>query len=155
MEAAHKKEAGKTTTFSDYDYSNFYYGSGDDPLNLLGPFSEWYSEALPNGYYLYSEPLQTAPTTVVLVRNRKSGEVLELLMAEGAGREEHDLGDHAGKYRGRHRAHPDKGLGLLVEAARHHDPEHAPQIAGQETHQDQHQIGPQLARRHRFAPRRR
>ena len=79
MEAAHKKDAGKTTTFSDYDYSNFYYGSGDDPLNLLAPFSEWYSEALPNGYYLYSEPLSSAPGTQVRVRNRKTGEVQDLV----------------------------------------------------------------------------
>ena len=40
MEAANKKPAGKTI-FSDYDYSNFYYGAGNDPLNLLGPFAEW------------------------------------------------------------------------------------------------------------------
>jgi hypothetical protein len=30
MEAANKKPVGKTI-FSDYDYSNFYYGAGDDP----------------------------------------------------------------------------------------------------------------------------
>ena len=67
MEAAQKKDAGKATSaFSDYDHSNFYYGAGEDPLNLLGPFSDWYAEALPNGYYLYSEPLQSAPGTRVL-----------------------------------------------------------------------------------------
>src|SRR5688572_18967599 len=79
MEAAHKKDAGKTTAFSDYDYSNFYYGAGDDPLNLLAPFSEWYSEALPAGYYLYSEPLSSAPGTDVRVRNRKTGEIQDLI----------------------------------------------------------------------------
>ena len=78
MEAADKKEAGKRV-FSDYDYSNFYYGAGEDPLNLLGPFSEWYEEALPNGYYLYSEPLSSAPSTKVQVTNRKTGQVQELL----------------------------------------------------------------------------
>ncbi len=78
MEAAEKKEPGKKV-FSDYDYSNFYYGAGEDPLNLLGPFSEWYGEALPNGYYLYSEPLASAPGTKVLVRNRKTGQQHELL----------------------------------------------------------------------------
>ena len=72
MEAANKKPAGKTA-FSDYDYSNFYYGAGDDPLNLLRPFKEWYDEALPNGYYLYSEPLSSAPSTKVQVTNRKNG----------------------------------------------------------------------------------
>ena len=79
MEAAQKKDAGKASAFSDYDHSNFYYGAGDDPLNLLAPFSDWYAEALPNGYYLYSEPLQSAPGTRVLVRNRKTGEVKDLI----------------------------------------------------------------------------
>jgi glycine C-acetyltransferase len=78
MEAAEKKQPGKKV-FSDYDYSNFYYGAGEDPLNLLGPFSEWYGEALPNGYYLYSEPLASAPGPKVLVRNRKTGQQHELL----------------------------------------------------------------------------
>jgi glycine C-acetyltransferase len=78
MEAAHKKESGKPV-FSDYDYSNFYYGSGDDPLNLLPPFNEWYREAKPNGYYLYAEPLESAPTTKVRVKNGKNGEVRELV----------------------------------------------------------------------------
>src|SRR5262249_51796782 len=78
MEAVHKKDVVKTA-FAEYDYSNFYYGAGDDPLNLLGPFNEWYQEALPNGYYLYSEPLQTAPSTRVQVRDRKTGEVRDLI----------------------------------------------------------------------------
>src|SRR5712671_5625546 len=78
MEAAHKKEAGKSV-FSDYDYSNFYYGSGDDPLNLLPPFNQWYREAKPNGYYLYAEPLESAPTTKVRVRNGNTGQVRELI----------------------------------------------------------------------------
>jgi glycine C-acetyltransferase len=78
MEPLPKQEPSRTA-FTDYDYSNFYYGAGDDPLNLLGPFCEWYQEALPNGYYLYSEPLCGAPGTHVQVRNRKTGKVQELL----------------------------------------------------------------------------
>ncbi len=78
MEAAQKKEADKRL-FTDYDYSNFYYGAGEDPLNLLPPFSEWYREARPNGYYLYAEPLESAPATRVRVRNGKTGEVRELV----------------------------------------------------------------------------
>ena len=60
MEPAQKK-AGDKPGFAEYDYSNFYYGAGDDPLNLLTPFARWYHEALPNGYYLYSEALASAP----------------------------------------------------------------------------------------------
>lgn len=79
MEAAPKQDEGARSVFAEYDYSNFYYGAGDDPLNLLGPFANWYREALPNGYYLYSEPMQTAPTTRVRVRNRRTGVVQDLL----------------------------------------------------------------------------
>jgi glycine C-acetyltransferase len=79
MEAAQKKKEAGRTAFTDYDYSNFYYGAGDDPLNLLAPFNEWYGEALPNGYYLYSEPLSSAPTTRVRVRNGRSGQVQDLI----------------------------------------------------------------------------
>src|SRR4029450_4487809 len=79
MEAAHKQKEAGQTTFSDYDYSNFYYGAGDDPLNLLGPFGDWYQEARPNGYYLYAEAVQSAPTTRVRVKNGKTGAVQELL----------------------------------------------------------------------------
>jgi 8-amino-7-oxononanoate synthase len=79
MEAVHKKDAEAKSSFSDYDYSNFYYGAGDDPLNLLVPFGEWYAEALPNGYYLYSEPLSSAPTTRVRVQDRKTGQIQELI----------------------------------------------------------------------------
>jgi glycine C-acetyltransferase len=69
----------KKPEFAEYDYSNFYYGAGDDPMNLLRPFADWYAEALPNGYYLYSEPLQSAPTTQVRIKDRKTGQVLELI----------------------------------------------------------------------------
>jgi glycine C-acetyltransferase len=79
MEAAQKKSDAPETNFSDYDYSNFYYGAGDDPLNLLAPFSGWYKEARPAGYYLYSEPLSSAPTTRVSVRNGKTGRVHDLI----------------------------------------------------------------------------
>src|SRR5262245_16906770 len=72
-------ESNAGSNFAEYDYSNFYYGAGDDPMNLLGPFSDWYREALPNGYYLYSEPLQGTPETRVHVRNRKNGRVQDLI----------------------------------------------------------------------------
>ena len=79
MEAVQKKDEPDKSTFGEYDYSNFYYGAGDDPLNLLGPFGNWYQEALPKGYYLYSEPLSTTPGTHVVVKNRKTGQLQELI----------------------------------------------------------------------------
>ena len=77
MEAA-QKEAPEKQSFSEYDYSNFYYGAGDDPLNLLRPFADWYRDARPNGYYLYQEALGSAPTTHVRVKNGKTGQWKDL-----------------------------------------------------------------------------
>jgi 8-amino-7-oxononanoate synthase len=77
MEAAQKKSA--KVRFTDYDYSNFYYGAGDDLLNVLGPFGSWLEDAFPSGYYIYAEPLQTAPTTRVRVRNNNTGQICDLL----------------------------------------------------------------------------
>ena len=78
MEPAQKKVADDQE-FAEYDYSNFYYGAGDDPLNLLKPFARWYRDARPNGYYLYQEALGSAPSTHVRVRNGKTKEWQDLL----------------------------------------------------------------------------
>jgi glycine C-acetyltransferase len=78
MEAAQKQSSEKPE-FSEYDYSNFYYGAGDDPLNLLRPYADWYREARPAGYYLYMEALANAPTTSVRVKNGKTGQMHDLL----------------------------------------------------------------------------
>ena len=56
---------------SEYDYSNFYWGSGDDPFVMLDPFDEWWGHARPWGYYLFGQPMQTAPRSVVDVVETK------------------------------------------------------------------------------------
>jgi 8-amino-7-oxononanoate synthase len=78
MEAAQPKDSTQPT-FAGYDYSNFYFASGDDPLVVLPPFRDWFRDARPAGYYLYSEELSSAPTPHVRVRSGKTGEVQELL----------------------------------------------------------------------------
>ncbi len=78
MEAAQKKADAKST-FAECDYSNFYYGAGDDPLNLLKPYADWFRAARPNGYYLYQEALSSAPTTRVRVKNGQTGKTHDLL----------------------------------------------------------------------------
>ncbi|HSD66002.1 MAG TPA: aminotransferase class I/II-fold pyridoxal phosphate-dependent enzyme, partial [Vicinamibacteria bacterium] len=78
MEVAQKTAAEKRD-FSEYDYSNFYYGAGDDPINLLRPYADWYRDARPNGYYLYQEALGSAPSTHVRVRNGNTGRWMDLL----------------------------------------------------------------------------
>ncbi len=32
-----------------YDYTNFYFGSGNDAFGMLDPFDEWYKDAKTSG----------------------------------------------------------------------------------------------------------
>jgi glycine C-acetyltransferase len=64
----------------DYDYTNFYFGSGDDPFALLGPFEDWWEKVQPRGYYQYELPIHTAPSTRVDVEDTKTHEVREGLI---------------------------------------------------------------------------
>ena len=58
-----------------YDYTNFYFGSGDDAFALLDPFDQWWTEVEPEGYYQYELPIQSAPSTRVSVLDKKTNEV--------------------------------------------------------------------------------
>ncbi len=64
----------------DYDYTNFYFGAGDDAFALLGPFTEWWDQVHPAGYYQYELPIQSAPATRVDVKDTKTGELRENLI---------------------------------------------------------------------------
>ena len=64
----------------EYDYTNFYFGSGDDAFALLDPFKEWWDQVEPVGYYQYELPLHTAPGTRVDVRDTKTGDLRENLI---------------------------------------------------------------------------
>ena len=46
---------------NDLDYSNFFWGSGKDPFDILDPFDDWFDEARPQGYYLFGQPMSGAP----------------------------------------------------------------------------------------------
>jgi 8-amino-7-oxononanoate synthase len=59
----------------EYDYTNFYFGAGEDAFALLAPFDDWWREVKPAGYYLYELPLRTAPSTTVDVEDTKTHEV--------------------------------------------------------------------------------
>jgi len=58
-----------------YDYTNFYFGSGDDAFAMLEPFSKWWADSHPAGYYLYGLPMQGAPKTRVDIRDTKTGQI--------------------------------------------------------------------------------
>jgi glycine C-acetyltransferase len=59
----------------EYDYTNFYFGAGEDAFALLAPFDDWWREVKPAGYYLYELPLHSAPSTRVDVEDTKTHEV--------------------------------------------------------------------------------
>ena len=58
-----------------YDYTNFYFGAGEDTFALLDPFAARWAEVEPEGYYQYELPLLTAPSTRVDVLDKKTGTV--------------------------------------------------------------------------------
>ena len=59
----------------EYDYTNFYFGAGDDAFALLQPFDDWWREVKPSGYYLYELPLHSQPGTRVDVEDTKTGTI--------------------------------------------------------------------------------
>ena len=69
------EEAGPRPQALDYDYTNFYFGAGDDPFALLEPFDEWWRQVKPAGYYQYELPLLTAPGTRVDIRDTLTGDI--------------------------------------------------------------------------------
>lgn len=54
--------AGLEMDPSEYDFSHFYFATGTDAFNMLDPFDAWYQNAFAKDcYYLYSQPMVTAP----------------------------------------------------------------------------------------------
>lgn len=64
----------------DYDYSNFFWGAGDDVFGIFEPFDEWYREARPAGYYLFGLPMRTAPGSRITVVETKTHKELKNLI---------------------------------------------------------------------------
>lgn len=55
--------------FTNYDFSNFYFGSGDDVYDTIRAFNQWWDEAFAGGYHIYREPFTSAPGTHVSIRS--------------------------------------------------------------------------------------
>ncbi|MDQ3698248.1 MAG: aminotransferase class I/II-fold pyridoxal phosphate-dependent enzyme [Gemmatimonadota bacterium] len=76
---AARVEEQSTTNVSDYDYSNFYYSSGEDIFAILEPFNQWYGGARSHGYYLYGQPMATPPQTRVDLEEQLAQHPVSLL----------------------------------------------------------------------------
>ena len=64
----------------DYDYSNFFWGSGDDVFDIIEPFDDWFELARPAGYYLFGLPMRTAPGTRIDIVETKTNHELRNLI---------------------------------------------------------------------------
>jgi glycine C-acetyltransferase len=67
------------TNVLDYDYSNFYYSSGEDIFAILDPYNQWFTAAKREGYYLYAQPMATPPQTRIDVEEQLEREPVKLL----------------------------------------------------------------------------
>lgn len=65
--------------FTNYDFSNFYFGSGDDVYDTIRTFNAWWEEAYPGGYHIYREPFTSAPGAHISIHSNR-GERLEGLL---------------------------------------------------------------------------
>lgn len=63
----------------DYDYSSFFYSSGDDPFAILEPYNEWFNSAQRHGYYLFAQPMSTPPAGKILLTEGDSKQPINLL----------------------------------------------------------------------------
>jgi glycine C-acetyltransferase len=85
MEAPKKKIREMSATaaahhFDDFDYSNFYYGTGDDAFCMLDPLDDWWVTARGAGYYQFGLPMQTAPVSTIDIRETLDNEILKDLI---------------------------------------------------------------------------
>ncbi len=59
--------------FTDYDFSNFYFGSGEDVYDVIKPYNRWYRKAYKGGYHIYQEPFSSAPCTTISINSNMDG----------------------------------------------------------------------------------
>ncbi|HET6462466.1 MAG TPA: hypothetical protein VFH33_01595, partial [Candidatus Krumholzibacteria bacterium] len=65
---------------NDLDYSNFFWGSGKDPFDILDPFDDWFDEARTQGYYLFGQPMSGSPKSRIDVVEQLHYEKLKNLI---------------------------------------------------------------------------
>lgn len=56
--------------FQNYDFSNFFFGSGTDVMDTIETYNRWWDKAYPGTYHIYREPFTTpADTSIALNTN--------------------------------------------------------------------------------------
>ncbi|MBV6441044.1 MAG: aminotransferase class I/II-fold pyridoxal phosphate-dependent enzyme [Haliscomenobacteraceae bacterium CHB4] len=65
--------------FTNYDFSNFYFGAGDDVYDTIRSFNQWWDEAFAGDYHIYREPFTSAPGTHISIRSNLGKQIDGLL----------------------------------------------------------------------------
>jgi 8-amino-7-oxononanoate synthase len=55
--------------FTNYDFSNFYFGSGEDVYDVINTYNRWWDEAYKGGYHVYREPFTSAPGPIISIHS--------------------------------------------------------------------------------------
>jgi len=66
--------AAPTEQASELDHSNFFWGTGHDPFEVVDAFDAWWEQVEPRGYYLFGQPMARAPrprTDVIEQRGKR------------------------------------------------------------------------------------
>jgi len=63
----------------DYDYSSFFYSSGDDPFAIFEPYNEWFNAAQRHGYYLFAQAMSTPPGGAIMLTEGHAQQHVKLL----------------------------------------------------------------------------
>lgn len=74
-----KTQVSEFQPFTNYDFSNFFFGSGEDVYDTIKTFNRWWDEAFPGGYHIYREPFASAPETVISFRSNMGKDLKGLL----------------------------------------------------------------------------
>jgi glycine C-acetyltransferase len=68
---SYKTVANEFRPFTNYDFSNFYFGAGDDVHDTIRSFNRWWDEAFAGGYHIYRESFTSAPGTHISIRSNQ------------------------------------------------------------------------------------
>ncbi len=74
-----EKELSEFQDFKNYDFSNFYFGSGEDVYEIIRTYNRWYRKAYKGGFHIYQEPFSTAPGPVISLDSNLDGPLKGLL----------------------------------------------------------------------------
>ena len=78
--SASPESADSRSKLPEYDFSNFFFGTGDDPFVMVDAFDGWWPNARAAGYYVFAgQRMLTPPGTRVDILEAKNYTKIGLL----------------------------------------------------------------------------